>query len=76
MTLFVQIILPAPALTLFNIYSNVDSFVNAMAVNVPVASLLTGVAISNAPEGTTTVRVLAIGNVCRTHVDTTVNPPA
>jgi hypothetical protein len=54
----------------FNLYSNVDGFVSAFAVNIPKATLLAGYA-ATVPAGTTTVRIMSAG-VCTNFIDVVV----
>jgi hypothetical protein len=51
----------------FNLYSNVDGYVSAFAINVPKATLLAGYSVI-APAGTTTVRIMSVG-VCTNYID-------
>lgn len=51
----------------FDLYSNVDSYATAFDTNVSAASLISGYTTS-APDGTSYVRVLSVGD-CKTYVD-------
>lgn len=56
----------------FNLFSNIGGYVNAMATNVTRAQLLAGYPISDAPDGTTIVRVKSTGK-CKNSVDVPVS---
>lgn len=68
MTLFITLTLAQADTGPFNLYSNVDGYLSAIAVNVSKATLLTGLSLPSAPNGTTIVRVKSTG-VCNTVLD-------
>lgn len=51
----------------FNLYSNVDGFISAFDTNVDKAILVAGYS-TTAPAGTTTVRIMSIGE-CTNFID-------
>jgi hypothetical protein len=51
----------------FNLYSNVDGFISAFDTNVDKATLVAGYS-TTAPVGTTTVRIISIGE-CTNYID-------
>jgi hypothetical protein len=55
----------------FNIYSNVDNYVSAIAVNISRSTLISGYATS-VPNGTSVVRIISNGN-CTNFIDVNVN---
>jgi hypothetical protein len=55
----------------FNLYSNVDGYVSAFAINVAKATLLSGYSVS-VPAGTTNVRIMSNG-VCTNFIDVSVS---
>jgi len=57
----------------FSLYSNADGYVTAFATSVSRTALLAGYTSTNAPTGTTTVRVVSTGN-CTTSIDLPVEP--
>lgn len=48
----------------FNIYSNVDGYLSAFETNISRATLLAGFSSSNAPEGTTEIKVVSVNSDC------------
>ena len=55
----------------FNLYSNVDGFVSAFDTNIGKATLVAGYS-TTAPAGTTTVRIISIGE-CTNYIDVVVS---
>lgn len=51
----------------FNIYSDVDGYVSAFESNVEKSVLVSGLASSNAPDGTTEVRVRSVNDLCNNY---------
>jgi len=52
----------------FDLYSNVDAFMSSFDVDITQGQLLAGYTTSDAPDGTTIVRVQSKGN-CTSYVD-------
>ena len=52
----------------FNLYSNVDGYISAFAVNITKAQLLTGYPTDAIPNLTTIIRIMSIGN-CTNYID-------
>lgn len=52
----------------FNLYSNLDGYTSAFATGISKAALLAGYSSSVVPDGTTTVRVVSIGD-CTNYID-------
>lgn len=73
MTIKILLTTPATDAGPFNIYSNVDGFVSAVATNVSKATLSGGYVV-NVPDGTTTVRLVSIGE-CTNYIDFSIFPP-
>ena len=71
MTLFITLSLAQADTGPFNLFSNADGYISAIALNVTKAELLFGYAIPSAPAGTTIVRVKSIGT-CRNSIDVVV----
>lgn len=58
----------------FNLYSNVDNYVNPFVTNVSKASLLSGYYTNLAPTNTTSVRVKSMGVDCTNFVTVNITP--
>ncbi len=52
----------------FNLYSNVDGYISAFAVNITRAQLLAGYVTDVIPNGTTIIRIMSVGN-CTNYID-------
>lgn len=54
--------------TSFNLFSNVDDYTSAFETNVLASDINVGYSTNLIPSGTTTVRVMSIGN-CSNYID-------
>lgn len=59
----------------FDLYSDVTSYLSAFDTNVPKASLTAGFTTSNVPDGTTVIRVISQGALCKNQIDIPVSAP-
>lgn len=71
MTIYILLTTPGTDAGPFNLYSNVDGFVSAFATNVSKATLLAGYVSNAAPNGTTIVRLVSVGE-CTNYIDVAV----
>jgi uncharacterized delta-60 repeat protein len=69
MTILITLTTPTTDAGPFNIYSDVDGFLSAFAINIDKATLLSGYIANNVPDGTTVVKLVSVGEECNNYID-------
>ncbi len=59
----------------FDLFSNIDNFINAFASDISLSELTNGYPVSNVPDNTSVIRVFDKSNKCLSFIDTSIGTP-
>lgn len=59
----------------FDLFSNIDNFINAFANDISLSELTNGYPVNNVPDNTSVVRVFDKSSKCFSFIDTSIDTP-